>query len=136
MNTQVTLILPQSVYRRAKQLAQQTNKQVNTLLTELLAESIGRDDNELVTTYELDEAVEREKQAYLTMHPTLFTQYPGQHVAIHLGKLVDRDVDLDALWERVEKQYPNEYVWVTTVQSEAIETVRIPSFEFVAQRDK
>lgn len=136
MNTQVTLILPQAVYRRAKRLAQQTNKHVNTLLTEVLAESIGRDDEQQLTTYEFDEVVEREKEAYLAMHPALLAQYLGQHVAIYQGKLVDRDVDLDVLWERIEKQYPDDYVWVTTVQPEAIEIVHIPSFELVAQRNE
>lgn len=76
---------------------------------------------------EPDEALEREKAAYIAMHPMLREKYPGQHVAIHNEELVDHDTDLDALWERIDARYPDEFVWVATVKEEPIETYGLAS---------
>lgn len=129
MRTQVTLSIPNELYQRAKRIAQSSQRGVN----EVLAESIVLVDNqvEVPDFSEPDEALEREKAAYIAMHPTLREKYPGQHVAIHNERLVDHDTDLDALWERIDARYPDEFVWVATVKEEPIETLRNPSFWFV-----
>jgi hypothetical protein len=36
-----------------------------------------------------DGTVEREKAAYIALHPMLLEKYPGEHVAIYGGQLID-----------------------------------------------
>jgi hypothetical protein len=68
-------------------------------------------------------AVKREMQAYITLHPMLKEKYLGQHVAIYEGKLIDVDQDYGALCQRIDAQYPNEFVWLATVGEEAMPTL-------------
>ena len=79
---------------------------------------------------ELDIDVDREGEAYIILHPTLRQTHFGKHVAIFQGKLVDEDDDLDTLWERVEMNYPDVYVWVTTVGEEPIDTIYNKTIRF------
>jgi hypothetical protein len=72
---------------------------------------------------QIDVAVEREMQAYIALHPQLKDKYLGQHVAIYGGKLIDTDRDYMALYKRIEIRYPREFVWLTTVQEEAMPTL-------------
>ena len=41
----------------------------------------------------VDEALARERSAFIAFHPTLLTQYLGEYVTIHNGALVDHDKD-------------------------------------------
>ncbi len=68
-------------------------------------------------------AVEREMQAYIALHPRLKEKYLGQHVAIYDGKLIDVDEDYGALYQRIDAQYPDEFVWLATVEEEAMPTL-------------
>jgi hypothetical protein len=72
---------------------------------------------------EEDAAVEREMQAYIALHPMLKEKYLGQHVAIYDGQLIDVDEDFDALYRRIDVQYPDEFVWLATVEEEAMPTL-------------
>jgi|694.fasta_scaffold66317_5 hypothetical protein len=75
-------------------------------------------------------AAEAEMQAYLTMHPWLKEHYLGKHVAIYHGQLVDMDEDFDALFDRIDQAQPNQFVWISKVDDEPIETfiIRSPRF--------
>lgn len=131
MNSTVTLTLPKSLFQRAEQLAHVQNKEMSDLLVEVLQTSIPSDATirNPILTYEVDQNVEREKEAYEMMHPDLWEKFPGQYVAIYGEQLVDHDLDLNVLWDRVEEQFPDAYVWVTEVTEKPIETIRIPSFQ-------
>ena len=128
MATQITLTIPDKLYKRAQQLAQSRNRDV----VDVLVSSIILDDNEEQLTYEPDEAVEREKAAYLAMHSSLWQKYPNQHVAIYQGNLIDQDSNLDVLWQRIDEKYPDQFVWVATVTREPIKTINMPSFRLIA----
>ena len=82
-----------------------------------------------------DEAIVREREAYIALHPTLLKQYPNQHVAIHNGELVDHDLDRLALSLRIYQRFPNEFVWIAPLKAQAIEewVVRSPRFEPITQ---
>lgn len=82
-----------------------------------------------------DEAILRERKAYVELHPTLVEKYPGEHVAIYGGRLIDHDKDGLALSQRVYKQYPDEFVWITPIKEQSIEewVVRSPRFERVTE---
>ena len=81
---------------------------------------------------ELDEAPTPEMQAYLALHPMLKEKYLGQYVAIYQGKLIDHDPDHEALYIRIDAEYPDEFVWISLVEEEAIPTLifRSPRIEW------
>ena len=130
MGTQVTLTIPERLYERARQLAAQRHMNVEEVLTKVLDAT--EDALEMLVP-ERDEAVEREMAAYIALHPLLWEKYPCQHVAIYDGELVDRDEDYGALYERIEERYPDEFVWLTTVKEEPIETLVMRSPRFVEE---
>lgn len=77
-----------------------------------------------------DPDVDRAMEAYIAMHPRLMGSHAGQYVAIYQGRLIDHDDELSQLLARIEKQYPDEFVWLTRVEPEAIPalTYRSPRF--------
>lgn len=83
------------------------------------------DQNEVVD--ERQAAMDREEMAYQEMHEELYAKYPGKHVAVYQGRLVDRDRDAGALYQRVRQKYPGEFVLVTPVGPEKEEIYRILS---------
>jgi hypothetical protein len=58
---------------------------------------------------------EREKLAFQQMHPHLLEKYAGQYVAIYEGKLVDHDIDKQALFQRIDTAFPDVFVLIRPV---------------------
>ena len=111
-------------------------------LAKTLLDSLVSEEKEVVSEYTSDEqdgaedeAVTREREAFINLHPTLLKNYPGEHVALHHGQLVDHDQDGLALSLRIHKQFPNEFVWIAPVKAQAIEewVMRSPRFEPLTQ---
>ena len=50
------------------------------------------------------EAISAETQAFWEMHEQLLRAYPGRHVALHQGQVVDHDEDPAVLEKRVREQ--------------------------------
>jgi len=75
-----------------------------------------------------------EMQAYIALHPLLKEKYFGQYVAIYQGKLIDHDSVHEALYRRIDAQYPDKFVWISLVEEEAIPTLmfRSPRIEWNA----
>ncbi len=130
--SQVTLPVPTEVYQRAQRIAQLSHRDV----ADVLVKSIQLDeiDFDLDQGDEDDADLARERAAYIDLHPQLLVQFPGEYVAIHHGGVVDHDVDGVALSQRVYKQFPDEFVWIAPIQSQAIEewVIRSPRFESIA----
>jgi hypothetical protein len=82
---------------------------------------------------ERQSAMRREEAAYQAMHDELYENYPGQHVAIFQGQLVDRDEDSVALYRRIRQKYPGEFVLMTRVKRERVETYRYSHIPFLAE---
>lgn len=80
---------------------------------------------------EVDPAVERERRAYLDLHATLLEQYPGKHVAIHGGELVDVDDDFEVLLARIERRFPDVFVWLAQVNDLPTPTFNLRSPRFL-----
>jgi hypothetical protein len=123
MAEQISVSIPKPIYQRIQQFANRRNQPLADALAELL-------DQSLPPTTELkadeDAAVEREMQAYIALHPMLKQKYLGQlgqHVALYGGKLIDADEDYGALYQRIDAQYPDEFVWLATVEEEAMPTL-------------
>jgi hypothetical protein len=77
-------------------------------------------------------ALEEEDKAYKRLHPDLVHSIFGEYAAVHGGELVDHDVDLLALYLRVEKRFEDLPVLIRKVKSEPEEVivVRSPRIEY------
>lgn len=121
MLAQITMTVPEPLFTRTKQLVDLHKAEIGDELAQLLAQMLASADLNGPGVDE-DPAVEREMQAYIALHPLLKKSHSGKHVAIYQGKLIDEDEDYDALTRRIDTQYPDHFVWVTTVEEEPIKT--------------
>ena len=119
MSIEVTLTIPEEVYRRARRIARSRRRAV----AEVLVEAIALPD----PPPEADPAVDREEAAFHRLHPNLRRDYPGQYVAIHQAAVVDHDRDQVTLFLRTRERFPGEFVWIAAVGDEAEESYRIHS---------
>jgi hypothetical protein len=135
METQVTLSLPEKLYERAEHLARLRQQDITTVIEDLLDDTLPsiEGDNEISTVSQPDDALDREMQAYIRLHPALKEKYFGKYVAVYGGELIDHDEDFEALYERVRSQYPHDIVWMSPVKEEPIETIYIRSPRFVQE---
>jgi hypothetical protein len=133
MTIQVTLDLSYQLYERAESLAQRRRQEITAVIEDLLEAGLPlvEDETESITLSESDEAMDREREAYIAMHPLLKEKFFNKHVAVYGGQLVGYDEDFEALYERIEAQYPDKFVWLSTVEEEPIPTIRVRSPRFV-----
>lgn len=125
MAHQVLLTIPNGIFNRARQLANRQARRVE----DVLADAIMLDEAEdFIDWSEPDEALDREMEAYIAMHPQLKQTMMGKHVAIIGGKLVDHDDAFEPLYERILRDHPNQVMWLTEVGEEPIGTLNLPSF--------
>jgi serine phosphatase RsbU (regulator of sigma subunit) len=61
-------------------------------------------------------AIRRETQAFWAMRDELLKVYPGQHVALYQGKLVDHDEDAARLEKRVRERWGSLPVLIAPVE--------------------
>lgn len=131
-----TITVSGEVAKRLQQLAQLRQQNVETLLDALLDQAWPQQGNRLANSSASNDAIEDvatpEMQTFIALHPILKEQYFGQYVAIYQGKLVDHDASHEALYRRIDAQYPNEFVWISPVEEEAIPTLsfRSPRLEW------
>lgn len=138
MTVTVTLELDDATWQRAHKLAELQRQNVADLLVGWLAETLPPPENggaPASADNPEDVAVEREMEAYIALHPQLKQHFLGQFVAIFGGKLVDHDADYGALFDRVDAKFPDEFVWLTRVETEPIKTFifRSPRLELLAE---
>ncbi len=126
MSTQITLTIPNNVYRQAVGVAKSTNRQVTEILTETLLSAFPplHVDADRPT-------MQREAAAFEAMHPTLWKQYPRQYVALHQGAVVDHDSDELALVQRIDESYPDAVVLIRQVLPRLPQTLVFRSPRFV-----
>ena len=129
MFQQITVSIPQKLYRRVRDLARARNQPVDDVLVEVLEHAIPAEKS--VPGNQEEDPMEREMQAFIQMHPMLKEKHLGQHVAILNGQLIDVDQDYEALYERIDAQYPNQLVWMARVDDEPMPTLvfRSPRLE-------
>jgi hypothetical protein len=135
MATQLTVTLSDRLSQRIRKVATLRRQDVVEWVEIELAHALSSVEkdikkDEVLDLSEPDEAAEREMQAYIALHPVLKQEYFGKHVAIHGGRVVDVDDNFDALFDRVDRTYPDEFVWLSQVKEEPIDifTVRSPRF--------
>lgn len=118
----VTMSLPKRLYRRAVALALEQLRPVDALVAEVLEEAIPQ-----VYVSPNRARMEEEQAAYERLREPVLETHKGQHVAIHGGELVDADVDLMALVQRINSRYPTEVVHIRQVTREPERELRIRS---------
>ena len=140
MLSDVTLRISGDLFTHAKQLTQGNTKQSSDELVDVLDQILASAERTDVEGIEVDAdgywldndaAMNREMLAYIAMHPNLKKTHLGKHVAIYEGRLIDSDEDYDSLTRRIDAQYPDQFVWISTVENEPIKTLffRSPRLE-------
>lgn len=127
MEMQITLNISRKQYERARRLAEQHEQAITEILAAALDQGLTQVDDMAAAE---DTAVAREKAAYLKLYPTLLTNYPGQHIAIYGGELVDHDADGIALSRRIYAHYPDEFVWITQIRNQPLRELQSHSFRW------
>ena len=93
-------------------------------------------DDDRIATPELEQdsereaAMRREEAAFRKLHSSLYEQYAGEYVAIYNEQLIDSDSDQVALYRRMRKQHPGEFIWIAPVNesSDEVFVFRSPRF--------
>lgn len=133
MSDQVTVNIPERLYRRARALARERRRPLDAVIAEALEQGMPPETSESAAMPDDQEtAVQREMAAYIALHPSLKTQYYGRHVAILDGQLIDHDGDKVALYRRIAARYPDRFVWLTAVEDEPLPTIHARSPRLVA----
>ena len=107
------LVIEPQLYSRIEQAADQHKIGVDRILTEALRRYL----------WELDRRkISEESQVYQQRHAELKAQYLGQYIAMHDGQVVDHDMDVAALRQRVRQRFGRKPVMITLVE-EATERI-------------
>jgi hypothetical protein len=132
----ITVELAENLYARAQRFARLHQQGMDEAISALIEQGLAAEEGsgEVLDWTEPDPAVDREREAYIAMHPKLKEQYFGKYVAVYHGELVDSDDDPAALSERVHNKHPGEFIWLTQVREEPIQTIVVRSPRIV--RDK
>jgi hypothetical protein len=110
MSTQVTLTIPDNIYRQAEYVAKTTNRPISEILTETITLAFPP-----LHVSQNRQAMQREVAAFEAMHASLWKQHPHQYVAIYQGTVIDYDINELALVERIDKRYPETIVLIRQV---------------------
>ena len=123
MTVYVNIPLSKRVYEQVQKLAELRQQRVEDVIASHLVDTLPLPEADTASTTTLDSDVQREKDAYLALHPQLKESHMGQYVAIFQEQLIDSDSDYGALFERIDDQYPDTFVWMTQVKEEPIDTL-------------
>ena len=118
------ILLPDTLLARLCQVAQQDELSLPLLFEQMLdlyshnrIQREDQGDSDAVETDQFD-PIDREVAAFEELHASLLQRYANQYVAIYQGKLIDHDSDKLALFQRIEENYPNEFVLMRPVQEQ------------------
>ena len=121
---EVTLNIPQELYRRAQRIAEKRQLYVQDVLIGAIQLNDG---GGRLSGMSEDDTVWREEEAFQRLHPQLLETYSGEYVAIHNGKVVDHDSDQVALYRRVSQRVPDRFVLIAKVTPQPTEEYRFRS---------
>ncbi len=127
MTQTVHVPLTDDTYQRIKLWARHRQREISEAIADYLTETLPPLNIGLIPLSAPDPAVAREKAAYIRLFPELKKQFDGEYVAIYQGQLVDNDPEYGALFERIEENYPDVFVWLTQVEDEPIGTITLHS---------
>ena len=114
------LVLSPEILSQLEELAQADRRPVSDVLADLVKEYLAR---------RHDEKISAEAARFREQHAALWAQYPGQYIAMRDGQVLDHDVDLSALRQRIRAQYGNAPILLAPVTAE-------PETEFRVRRPR
>jgi predicted transcriptional regulator len=94
---------------RLQKNAYQSQKSVSELVNEAVEQYLHTQQRQII---------DREIEAYIQLHPTLWRTIPNHWVAIHNGEVVDQDSDRISLNGRVRAKYGQTPVLIRQVQKD------------------
>ncbi len=127
MEAQITIQIPQTVYRKAERLAHRRHQP----LTDVLNEAIDLAEAAFAQQTHEEQQMECEEVAYESMSDELIASHLHNYVAIYQGKLIDSDPSEQELLIRLDQAYPNEVVLMRQVTLEAEPELYFRSPRFV-----
>ena len=116
MSEQITITIPNEIYRQIAKQAEASRRQVSDIVNEVLTDTFSQPQNEINPARQ---KMLQEVEAYKNMHASLAEKYLGYYVAIYQGELVDYDTDKEALFFRIREKYPHQVVLQRQVLAEA-----------------
>ncbi|HNB54994.1 MAG TPA: hypothetical protein PK530_23795 [Anaerolineales bacterium] len=132
MTMYVKVPLSEKTYRRVKKWADTRHQDVAETIAEHLEQPLPLAEEDFAEKFpqtDSDENVEKERNAFLALHPDLLQNYPDEFVAIQGEQLVDHDANKSALYARINQLYPEQFVLVRRVIAEPE-----PTYQFHATR--
>jgi len=126
VEAQITIQIPQTVYRKAERLAHRRHQP----LTDVLNEAIDLAEAAFTQQTHEEQQMDREEAAYEAMRNVLVASHLNEFVAIYQGKLIDSDPSEQALLIRLDQAYPNEVILMrqVTLEPESDLYFRSPRF--------
>ena len=104
------LVIEPQLFSRVEQAADEHKIGMDRILTDALRRYL----------WELDRRkISEESQVYQQRHAELKAQYLGQYIAMHNGQVVDHDMDVTVLRQRVRQRFGRRPVMVTLVEEVA-----------------
>ncbi len=132
MAVELKVTLSEKVYDRVVRLARLQRQGIGETVVRFLEEELPDDgEEEIINWSEADETAEREIAAYHRLHSELWQKYPGQHVAIQNGRMVDHDADGLALSRRIYSRFPDTFVLIRQVDAQPERTIHLRSPRFI-----
>ena len=130
MTEYVKVPLSEQTYRQLVHWARLRQQDIGEAIADYLADNFDVENGPVVPPAEPDPDVEREKKAFIRLHPQLKEKYAGQYVAIYQEQLIDHASDYGDLVKRIDARYPDQFVWLAQVEDEpmSVLTFRSPRF--------
>lgn len=135
VSTETYLELKSALKDALIELVQEQSDLFRDIVKEALEESALTEQSTLIPSSDSDsdsddpfeQQVQAEIQAYHELHPMLWETYPGEYAAVHNQSLVDHDKDYTALYQRIDKAYPDKFVLLRQVEKEPERDLRMRS---------
>jgi methionyl-tRNA formyltransferase len=126
---EITVQLPDTLYQRTRQFAELHQQEMGDAISALIEDALTIAEGKAngVGQLKSETNLDRERDAYLALHPKLKEQHLGKFVAIYQGELIDWDNDAATLARRIRAKYPDNFVWMTQVQQEPMRTIVVRS---------
>lgn len=71
--------------------------------------------------------IQDESQRFQAMHRELFQKYAGKYVAMCDGEVLDSDVDIVVLYDRIHSKYGDDPILISPVTDDPIQTFQVLS---------
>ena len=113
MSSNTSLTIPDALYERVQRIAENQQRDATAVVTEILEQGLPLVESSLPPPER-----KREIEAFHRLHPTLLEKFTGEYVAVFEEEVVDHDVDLAALLQRIDKRFPNDFVLIRPVRQD------------------